>query len=396
MRRSEKRVQKIKRVLRSTLQFAIEEAQSGKLLILSAVIAIIIANTGLGSGFSNLLKQPLFGTQHFSIKFVIDDALMSIFFLLVGLEVKREFIDGELRSLKHSMVPLFSAVGGMLLPALIFLSLNYGTPAVAGWGIPMATDIAFSLAILATCSKQVPLSVRIFLTALAIIDDLGAVIVIALWYTKSVNMIALLSALAVWLALYIYQRKRGEASLVYIIGGIGLWLAVLLSGVHATIAGVMLALTIPIKSHREGSEPLLQRWEHGLAPWVNYGVMPLFALANAGIAFTAEIFSQLTSRLTLGIGMGLVVGKSIGILGAAWLAIRFAKAELPRGASWRQIFGVALLGGIGFTMSLFISNLALKSGEQHEAAKLGIVVGSFVAAVSGFIVLRSGKRAGST
>lgn len=307
----------------------------------------------------------------------VNDGLMALFFLLVGLELKRELMVGELSSARDAALPVIAAIGGMAIPAIIFAAFNAGTPTAAGWGIPMATDIAFAIGILKLLGERVPRALVVFLTALAIADDLGAVLVIALFYSAHLDMHALRACAALFVLLVIFNRGGVRSVLPYALVGVLLWYYMLASGVHASVAGVLVATTIPARG-------TLRRLEHSLAPWVAFGVVPIFALANAGIDLSAIRWGEaFSSMLTLGVMAGLVAGKFVGISAFSWIAVRLGLGRLPAGVAWRQVMGAAWLAGIGFTMSLFIAQLAFAQPEQVEAAKLGILLASCVAAALG-------------
>lgn len=412
------------------------EAFGGLLLLVFAAAAMIWANSTWSDEYFDLWHATFrIGTPEFHITLTvqhwINDALMAIFFLVVGLEIKRELLVGELASVSQAAMPALAALGGAVVPALIFVAINLGSDGVHGWGIPMATDIAFALGVLALIGSRVPLSLKIFLTALAIVDDILAVLVIAVFYTSEVNVAALIGAAAVLAALAIANRRGVRMLLVYLILGILLWLLVLESGIHATVAGILLALTIPAGTridptafldkaerilgrferesleHRSvlsdarmqediqelentinDVEAPLQNLEHALHPWVAFAIVPLFALANAGVNLDVNVGDVLSDKVTIGIVAGLVIGKQIGITLFAWLAVRFGPARLPEGVTWAHIYGVSCLGGIGFTMSLFVSDLAYGGGELLDSAKIGILGASIVAGVLGWLVLR--------
>lgn len=361
----------------------------------------------------------------------INDGLMAIFFFVIGLELKREFLDGELSTLKSASLPMVAALGGMIVPAVIYAVINGGKPSINGWGIPMATDIAFALGILSLAGKSIPASVKVFLSALAVADDLGAVLVIAIFYTDHISIVFLATGLGFLLILWIGNVLGVRHVLFYILVGIIVWIAFLYSGVHATIAGVLIAFTIPartkidenlylknlkvlsekfeaeipnnsilttpsqhhiiehIKQLSQDAETPLQKIEHQLHPWVAFLIMPLFALSNAGIEIGNGFLSSLGSHVSIGIIAGLVIGKFVGVFGFTWLMIKSRIASLPNSASWRHITGVAALAGVGFTMSLFISGLAFKDEGMIDAAKAGILVGSIIAGVAGMLILKS-------
>ena len=356
-----------------------------------AVVAILAANSPLGPRYFSTLHAyvgPL-SVQHW-----INDALMALFFLLVGLEIKREVLDGQLSSWSRRLLPGVAAAGGMLAPAIIYVAFNSGHPeALRGWAIPTATDIAFALGVLSLLGPRVPASLKIFLAALAILDDLGAVIIIAVFYTGGLSLPYLAGAAAI-VALLIGLNRRGVNMLaVYLALGVALWVLVFRSGVHATLAGVILAMTIPIrltpgKPEAADDVSLLHRLEHALQKPVAFLVVPLFGFANAGVSFAGITPAVFAEPLTLGVASGLVAGKLIGVFGAVWLMVRSGLADLPAGASWSQMLGVAFLCGIGFTMSLFIGLLAFDDPAIQDKIKLGILSGSLIAGLSGFAVLR--------
>jgi len=415
-------------------KFIHQEHTSGIVLFISVLIAIIWVNSPLQGLYHHLwdIKLSLgFGgyVLDHSLHLWINDGLMAVFFFVIGLELKREFMAGELSSLKKASLPMVAALGGMLVPALIYFFINKGTTAEHGWGIPMATDIAFALALLSIAGKHIPASVKVFLSALAVADDLGAVLVIAIFYSSHIALMPL--TIGMWLlVILLIGNKLGIRSIIfYLVIGFGVWVAFLLSGVHATIAGVLVAFTIPartrineknyaeslrkllldfekaipnnstlttpeqhdtiekIKGLSMDAETPLQKVEFALHPWVAFVVMPLFALANAGIVIGSNFFSSLVNQVSLGVAVGLLAGKFIGVLLATWLMVNFG-AQLPAKASWKQIVGVALLAGVGFTMSLFISGLAFTQPELIDQAKYGILLASLLAGVLGVMVLK--------
>jgi NhaA family Na+:H+ antiporter len=310
---------------------------------------------------------------------------MALFFLLVGLEIKREMLVGELATFQKAALPIAAALGGMLIPAILYWSINHSGDGRAGWGIPMATDIAFALGVITLLGNRVPVALRIFLAALAIADDIGAVLIIAFFYTDKLSLGHLGAAAIIFVALIACNRSGVRHLLVYITFGVLLWIAFLHSGIHATVAGVLLATVIPAGKKIDES-PML-RFEHALVPWVTYLIMPIFALANAGISFGSTLVPALTNSIGLGIMCGLVLGKPIGITLFSWMATRIGWASLPTAVRWRQIIGVGALGGIGFTMSLFIANLAFSSTLSLETAKIGILAGSFLSGIGGIVIL---------
>jgi NhaA family Na+:H+ antiporter len=378
--------------INSTLRRFLDSESSGGLLLMAvAAVAILIANSPLGPGYFSALHTyvgPL-SVQHW-----INDALMAFFFLLVGLEIKREVLDGQLSSWSRRLLPGVAAAGGMIAPALIYVAFNSGHPdALRGWAIPTATDIAFALGVLSLLGPRVPASLKIFLAALAILDDLGAVIVIAVFYTGGLSLPYLAGAVAI-AALLIGLNRGGVTVLaVYVALGVVLWVLVLKSGVHATLAGVILAMTIPIRltpGKPEATDDLspLHRLEHALQKPVAFLVVPIFGFANAGVSFAGITPAVFAEPLSLGVAFGLVVGKLIGVFGAVWLMVRSGFSDLPPGASWGQILGVAFLCGIGFTMSLFIGLLAFDDPAIQDKIKLGILCGSLIAGLSGFAILK--------
>jgi len=359
----------------------------GFLLLLCVAISLLIANTASKDSFEAFLQINLgYGAINYSIIAWINDALMAIFFLLVGLEIKRELVEGELSSVKSAALPVISALGGMLVPALIYFLFNVGTETVAGWGIPMATDIAFALAIIAMLGKNVPTSLKIFLAALAIVDDLGAILVIAIFYTSQIHFEYLAMAAGI-LALLALLNYFGVKNLIfYLIPGVFLWYFIHHSGIHATIAGVLLAFTIPT-NQTDVLSPL-EKLEHLLTTPVNYLIMPIFALANTNITFEKEMISGLVSPLGLGIILGLFAGKTIGVTFFSWLAVKLKWAELPSGAGWKHILGLGMLAGIGFTMSIFISLLSFSDELHISEAKFAILTASIISGLVGFVFLK--------
>lgn len=368
-------------------RFLNNEASGGLLLMVVALLAILIANSPLSGAYFSAIHAYL---GPLSVQHWINDALMAVFFLFVGLEIKREMTEGQLSTWARRLLPGVAAAGGMAAPALIYLAFNGSDPATArGWAIPAATDIAFALGVLSLLGPRVPVSLKIFLAALAIIDDLGAVIIIALFYTSQLSLLDLAGA-AVVLGLLVALNLRGVASLApYLLLGAVLWVFVLRSGVHATVAGVLLALTIPIKALLDGAEVSpLRRLEHALHIPVAFLIVPIFGFANAGVSFAGVTPAVLAEPLSLGVAGGLVLGKLIGVFGSVLLMVRTGLADLPAAASWTQMLGVALLCGIGFTMSLFIGLLAFSDPALQDRVKFGILAGSLVAGLSGYLVLR--------
>lgn len=375
------------------------ESASAIILIAATLLALVLANSPLQHFYTNIFHYPFFiAIKNFTIKItlnrIINDGLMSIFFLLVSLEVKRELIIGELNSRAKALLPCIAAAGGMILPAIIYVAINFNdADALQGWAIPTATDIAFSLAILTLLGSRIPSSLKTFLMALAIIDDLGAIVIIAIFYTNHLNLIYLLLAVLCLLILIAFNILNVKRFWPYGIVGILLWLCIMQSGVHATIAGVILGLTIPLRVKKERGVSLLKKIEHLLHPWVAYGILPLFALANAGLSFSDIHLSTLLNPLPLGITLGLFFGKQFGILGASWLAIKTKIVVLPCKTTWPQLYGVSLICGIGFTMSLFIGTLAFSDNgtSQMGLVKLGVLIGSLCSAIAGYCVLRKSQ-----
>lgn len=435
------------RLSASFQEFVARHVSGGALLLLATVAALVWVNSPWADAYTRLwdtvatVSVGPFAHEH-TLRAWVNDGLMAVFFFVVGLEIKRELLAGELRTPRRAAVPVVAALGGMAVPALIYTVVNIGGIGANGWGIPMATDIGFALAVVTALSRWVPLPARVFLVALAIVDDLGAVIVIAVFYTDDVRGVPIAIAGAVLAALLVANLLGFHQTIVYAVGGIVVWLAVFASGIHASIAGALVALTIPARSvvpipalvaqgrhlldgleHAVRVRPApaaparvspilgavdqqhaiarlasdtqraltpLQRMEHALAPWSVYVILPTFALANAGIVFEAGWSEDLRDPIALGVIAGLVIGKPIGIGLGTWLAVRLRLGNVPAGTGWRQIAGLGCLGGIGFTMSLFISNLAFDSVERVDAAKLGIFAASIVSAAAGVAILRSG------
>lgn len=440
------------RVLRTSLdwtlepfrQFARLEAAGGILLLVCTAVALFIANSPWSGAYFDLLHHSKLGfvfgdwSLKMSLSHWINDALMAVFFFHVGLEIKREFLAGELSSMRKAALPIVAALGGMVVPALIFFGFNVGQETVRGWGIPMATDIAFALGVLALLGNRVPVALKVFLAALAIVDDIGAVLVIAVFYTEELSVFALIAGglvLGISMALNLAGVRRLE---VFAILGTLLWLFVLWSGVHATIAGVLMAMTIPTRRRdwragveqelreaaamlasirgpgqgplanrefhdalhavdevRETLESPLLRLEHTLGPLVSFLIMPVFALANAGVRIQGDLLAQFASPVCLGVMAGLVVGKQIGVFGFSWVAVKLGIAQVPEGATFRMVYGTALLAGIGFTMSLFIANLAFPGGAGMTEAKVGILCASLFSGCVGYFVLRAALVSGA-
>ena len=367
-------------------RFISSQASGGLILMAAAVLALIVANSPLAETYFRVLASYV---GRLSVLHWINDALMAVFFLMVGLEIKREVITGHLSTWPQRVLPGIAALGGMIMPAAVYLFLNWSSAETAkGWAIPAATDIAFALAVVALLGSRVPFSMKVFLTAVAIFDDLGAVAVIAVFYTATIDAAALAGAAVVVATLAILNRLGVNRLLPYLILGIGLWYLVLRSGVHATVAGVLVALTIPLAvDKRTGDSPLL-RLEHAIHPWVAFLIVPIFGFANAGVSFEGFTPATLLQPVTLGIALGLFLGKQLGVFGLTYGAVRLGMAALPEGASFRQLYGIALLCGIGFTMSLFIGLLAFPDSiVLQDAVKIGVITGSALSAVVGAGVL---------
>lgn len=372
-------------------EFLKMESAGGILLMFSAAAALIVANSALGAGYYAILGTPL--TVTFAgvgvdkpLILWINDGLMAIFFFLIGLEVKREILIGQLATMRQASLPLFAAVGGMALPALTFVAINLNYPEnINGWAIPAATDIAFALGILALLGNRVPVALKALLLAVAIIDDIGAIAIIAIFYSAEINVTMLGFGALALIAMVICNRAGVARTLPYVLLSGVLWYFVLKSGVHATLAGVAAALTIPLNA--SGEQPLA-RMEHALHSWVAFVVVPIFAFANAGVSFEGVTASALLSPLPLGIAMGLIIGKQVGIFGFAWIAVKSGLASLPTRTNWMHIYALSCIAGVGFTMSLFIGNLAFDNVAQIGEVKIGVLAGSFVAAILGFSLLR--------
>jgi len=370
------------------------ESAGGLLLVAVAVLALICSNTALRPAYDALLNIPVearFGSFAIAKPLLlwINDGLMAIFFLLVGLEVKREVIEGELSTPAQVVLPVVAGLGGMITPALIYVVLNRNDgPALSGWAIPTATDIAFALGVLSLLGKRVPVSLQIFLTALAIADDLGAIVIIALFYTAELSVAMLYLAAGAIAVLIALNRLKVTRLAPYIIVGVFLWIFVLKSGVHATLAGVAIAFAVPLKTVYNAGHAPLHRREHTLHPWGPFGTLPIFAFANAGVSFAGVTLGVLAQPLPLGIAIGLLAGKLVGVCGASAILIRMGAAKLPDGASWSQLIGVGALCGVGFTMSLFIGSLAFEGPEYFTPLRLGVIVGSTLSGVTGYLLLR--------
>ena len=369
------------------------EAASGILLLISAIVALYISNSNLSEIYFDVLKQYLFiGINNFGLKLSvlhwINDALMAIFFFFVTLEIKREFLQGELSSMKQAMLPIIGAVGGMLVPALIYIYINFETSVTLnGWAIPSATDIAFSLGILSLLGSRVPVSLKVFLTALAIIDDLGAIVIIAFFYTGDLNIKYLILIFLTFILLLVLNRLSIKKFLPYLVLGLFLWFFTHESGVHATIAGVLLASVIPHRK-KENDFSLLIKIEHAISPYVAFIIMPLFAFANAGVSLEGLTFNSLLAPVPLGILMGLFVGKQVGVFIFSLASIKLGFATLPNNSNWISFYAVGVLTGIGFTMSLFVGNLAFVNNMEYmDGVKIGVLSGSLLSTVAGYLLL---------
>ena len=383
-------IQKITKGFKSFFKL---EAASGIVLLFAAVIALIISNSELSSLYFSTLEKYLFiGINNFGLKLSvlhwINDALMAIFFFFVTLEIKREFLQGELSNIKQALLPIIAAVGGMVIPALIYVIINLGDgETLKGWAIPSATDIAFSLGVLSLLGSRVPLSLKVFLTALAIIDDLGAIVIIALFYSGDLSIKYLSLMLLAFIVLLVINKFNVKKFLPYLIVGIFLWDFTHNSGIHATIAGVLLAMTIP---HRKKDKDfsLLIKVEHAISPYVAFGIIPIFAFANAGVSLEGLSFSSLLDKVPLGIVLGLFVGKQLGVFVFSYVSIKLKVAQMPSNTSWYNFYGVGVLTGIGFTMSLFVGNLAFADNLQYmDGVKIGVLTGSLLSTLFGYFLI---------
>lgn len=387
-------------IIKSVNDFLKLEAASGIILMFAAVAAMIIANSPFMVYYDMLLNIPVqvaVGTFEIAKPLLlwINDGLMALFFFLVGLELKREFLEGDLSQPGQVTLPAIGALGGMLIPALCYVAFNYNDPdAINGWAIPTATDIAFALGILSVIGSKVPLQLKVFLTSLAIFDDLGAIIVIALFYTDQLSLLSLVFASSIIAILFVMNKRGVTSTAPYIFLGIVLWVAVLKSGVHATLAGVVLAFFIPIKGE-EGEPSPLKSLEHNLHSLVAFIILPVFAFANAGISFTGVGIEQVMAPVPMGIIVGLIIGKQLGVFGFCFIAIKLGWAKLPTNVNWRLLYGAAILCGVGFTMSLFIGSLAFEQGHGANLIfqdRLGIVIGSLISGVFGYFVIKGGVK----
>jgi len=444
MVKSKKDKTPIEQIIKPFQYFLEKEASGGILLLVFTAVALVWANSPFADSYSHLWHTKFaVGFSGLNLDYTlhhwINDGLMAVFFFVVGLEIKREFLVGELSSFRQASLPIMAAVGGMVFPALFYVFFNTGSNGISGWGIPMATDIAFAIGILALLGPRVPLALKIFITALAIADDIGAVLVIAFFYTSQISFISLGYAGVILILLVLANLSGVRNLLVYVVLGILLWLFFLSSGVHATVAGVLLAFTIPASSRintsqflsngkrlmeefdkagEEGPDVLtneerqsavqnlegncekimtpLQRFEHALHPWVSFFIMPVFALANAGVTLGEDFIIALANPISEGIIVGLFFGKQLGIFIFSWLSVKLKIASVPQGVNWKQIYAAGILAGIGFTMSLFIANLAFTSEEMLNISKVGILTASFLSGVAGFFLLNYTLKPGIT
>ena len=392
------------KVFNPFLHFFKSESASGLILLSFAIIAIIIANSSFATTYNSILHTYItIGYKKYSLSMSvlhwINDGLMGIFFLVVGMEIKREVVFGELKSLKKTILPISAAIGGMIVPAIVYALFNYKESTITGWGIPMATDIAFALGILSLVGRKAPKGIIVFLTALAIVDDLGAIIVIAMFYTSQISWIALIMGLIVFIVLILANRFKVKYTSVYVILGIVLWTCILKSGIHATIAGVLLGISLPAgKNIHEFKSSILYRLEHALTPVSSFVIMPIFALANSGITIDINsIGAIIASPVSLGIIFGLVIGKQIGIFGVSYILVKLKVAKLPAQVTKRHLYGASVIGGIGFTMSIFVSSLSFADETVLATAKISIMIASILAAILGGIIfglikLKSEKR----
>ena len=374
------------------------ESASGLILLFAAILALYISNSTYSPIYFNVLKSYLLlGTETFGLKLSIshwiNDVLMAIFFFLVSLEIKREFVQGELSNHKQAMLPIVGAIGGMVVPALIYILINLSdTITLKGWAIPSATDIAFSLGVLSLLGKRVPLSLKVFLTALAIIDDLGAIIIIAFFYSGKIQFIYLILMSLAVIILIIFNRLKINYFLPYFIVGLFLWEFTHQSGIHATISGVVLALTIP-HNKKNKNKSMLLKLEHTISPYVAFGIMPLFAFANAGVSLKGLSFASVLNPVPLGIMCGLFFGKQLGVFVLSYIAVKLKIADKPNNATWLSFYGVSILTGIGFTMSLFVGNLAFANNIEYlDGVKIGVLIGSFLSTIFGYFILTLNKK----
>lgn len=384
-----------KKIFNPLLYFFKNESASGLILLTCAIIAIIIANSRFAEAYEHILHTYItIGYKKFSLSMSllhwINDGLMAIFFFVVGMEIKRELVIGELKSIKRTILPISAAIGGMIVPAVIYAIFNFNTPTITGWGIPMATDIAFALGILSLVGKKAPKGIVVFLTALAIVDDLGAIIVIAIFYTNQISWTALAIGLIIFAALILANKLKVKYVSVFSIGGILLWICFYKSGIHATVAGVLLGMTLPLgKNVSQSKTSMLSRFEHALTPWSSFVVMPIFAFANSGVTLDIKSASTLISTpVSLGIILGLFIGKQIGVFGISYILVKLKIAKLPSQVTKRHLYGASVLAGIGFTMSLFVSSLSFTDEAVLSTAKMSIMIASVLAAAFGTIIFK--------
>lgn len=389
-----------KRVKRNTQQvtqaflwFFQQESAGGLLLLICAVIAMILANSPIGTAYEHILHTQItlgLGTWSLSMSLLhwVNDGLMALFFFVVGMEIKREFLFGELKSPSSMLLPIAAAIGGMVVPAIVYSVCNIGRPSLRGWGVPMATDIAFSLGVLAFAAPKAPRPVVVFLTALAIVDDLGGILVIALFYSNELQLTSLLAAAGMAVILGIASRLQVQKMVVYIVGGLCLWYLFLQGGIHPTIAGVLLGFLMPAGTAKTHSASLLARWEHRLTPWSAFLVMPIFALGNAGIVLDMNSLLAVASPVGAGVVAGLFLGKPLGIFGTVYGLVRLHIVNLPQGVRLSHFLGAGILGGIGFTMSLFIASLAFSDGQELMIAKTAIVLASLLSGIVGTLLFK--------
>lgn len=390
----ERLVRITERTFEAAREFLALESAGGLLLIGAAAIAMILANSPLGENYQHLLEFKLGlsagGAElRMSLHHWINDALMAVFFFLVAMEIKREMVEGALSRRDQVVLPVLCAAGGVLAPALIYAALNWNDPgAIRGWAIPTATDIAFAIGVLSLLGNRVPLGLKLLLTTIAVVDDLIAVVIIAVFYTGDLSMTMLGSAFALLAVLALMNRLGVTSIAAYVLIGVAMWFFVLQSGVHATLAGVALGFCIPMRDPKHPDRPILHSLEMALHPWVAIGIVPIFALANAGVPIAGLQASHVFNAMPMGIALGLFFGKQIGIFGIAWLAIKMGLATLPKRTTWTLLFGMAILCGIGFTMSLFVAGLSFEHGtENAELSRLGILIGSLLSAVIGYLFL---------
>lgn len=387
-------------VLTALREFLKMESASGILLVAAAILAMVVNNSPLSSLYDHLLSMPVeirVGAVHIDKPLLlwINDGLMAVFFFLVGLEIKREVLEGELSNPAQIALPAFGAVGGMAVPALVYVALNWGDDtAMNGWAIPAATDIAFALGVLSLLGNRVPAALKVFLLTLAILDDLGAIVIIALFYSGDLSLSSLAIAASAVVVLAVLNRRGVVSIAPYALVGVVLWAAVLKSGVHATLAGVLLALFIPLRVGDKAERAPLRQLEHDLHPSVAFVILPIFAFANGGVDLAGVSLDMLTHPIPLGIALGLFVGKQLGVFTFAWLAIKLGVARLPKGVNYIQVYAVSVLCGVGFTMSLFIASLAFEHSRQNVMVdeRIGILVGSLISAAVGYLILRVSSR----